>query len=498
MGLSEMAVRDLKILFLASEAFPFAKTGGLADVTGSLPGAMKRLGMNVRLAIPFYRTIREADFQSRPVFNDLHVPLGREILPCRILETETPDEVPVYLVDRPSFYDRPSIYGEGSRDYGDNMERFCYFSHAVLVLAQKLSFLPDIIHCHDWQTGLIPALLKGPFREMGASSVFTIHNVGYKGLFPEWKWDITGLPWVDFFHTEGMEYWGMISLLKSGIVYSDAVTTVSPTYAEEIQRPEYGMGMDGILRHRKASLRGILNGADYRLWNPSTDPHIPSQYGPEEISGKKACKDALLREMNLDGSMAERPLLAVISRLDNQKGFDLLLPILDALFAMSVGLVVLGSGDGHIQWLLKEAEKRHNGRMKTYIGFNEPLAHRILSGADIFLNPSRYEPCGLTQIYALKYGTVPVVRGTGGLEDTVHPFDYGTGEGTGFKFYSYDESAFFGALREAVAVYYNPPLWRRIQKNGMQVEYSWNRSAREYLELYKSLLPAFSTRRFLE
>jgi starch synthase len=493
-----MAVRDLKILFLASEAVPFAKTGGLADVTGSLPGAMKRLGINVRLAIPFYRTIREADFQPRTVFNDLHVPLGREILPCRILETETPDEVPVYLVDRPAFYDRPSIYGEGNRDYGDNMERFCYFSHAALTLAQKLSFRPDIIHCHDWQTGLVPALLKGSFREMGASSVFTIHNVGYKGLFPCWRWDITGLSWEEFFHAEGMEYWGLISLLKSGIVYSDAVTTVSSTYAREIQQPEYGMGMEGILRHRQASLRGIMNGADYRLWNPSTDPHIPSNYDTEDMSGKKACKEALLREMNLYESLAERPLLAIISRLDNQKGFDLLFPILDLLFAMDVSIVVLGSGDGHIQWLLQEAERRHSGRMRTYIGFNEPLSHRILAGADLFLNPSRYEPCGLTQIYALKYGTVPVVRGTGGLEDTVHPFNYGTGEGTGFKFYPYNEAAFLGALREAVAVYYNPPLWRRLQINGMQTDYSWDRSAKEYLELYQSLLPDFSTRLFLK
>jgi len=482
-----MAVSDLKVLFLASEAIPFAKTGGLADVAGSLPVALKRLGVNVRLAIPFYRTVREAGFKIRNVFDDMNVPLGREILPCRILETESPDGIPVYLVDRPAFYDRPSIYGEESEDYPDNMERFCYFSHAALALAQKLSFRPGIIHCHDWHTGLVPALLKGPLRKMGASSVFTIHNIGYKGLFPGERWNITGLPWEDFFHAEGLEYWGRISLLKSGIVYSDAVTTVSPTYAREIQRPEYGMGMDGILRHRQAFLRGILNGADYRLWNPSADSHIPAQYGTEEMRGKKACKEALLREMDLDWSIAERPLLAIISRLDNQKGFDLLLPVLDELFAMGVGLVVLGSGDGHIQWLLQEAERRHSGRMRTYIGFNEPLSHRILAGADLFLNPSRYEPCGLTQIYALKYGTVPVVRGTGGLEDTVCSFDYETGRGTGFKFYSYDCWAFFGALREAVAAYYNPPLWRRLQANGMNTDYSWDRPAEAYLELYQSL-----------
>ncbi len=482
-----MALRDLKVLFLASEAVPFAKTGGLADVAGSLPGALKRLGVNVRLAIPFYRTIREAGFKTRTVLNDLNVPLGREILPCSILETETPDKIPVYLVDRPWFYDRPAIYGEGSQDYGDNMERFCYFSHAALALARRLSLRPDIIHCHDWQTGLVPALLKGPFRQMGASSVFTIHNIGYKGLFPEWRWDITGLPREEFFNAEGVEYWGLINLLKSGIVYSDAITTVSPTYAEEIQRPEYGMGMDGILRHRQLFLRGILNGADYRLWDPSSDPHIPSHYGSEDMSGKNVCKEALLRELNLDGSMAGRPLLAIISRLDNQKGFDLLLPILDALFAMDVGLVVLGSGDGHIQWLLQEAEKRHSGRMRTYIGFHEPLSHRILAGADLFLNPSRSEPCGLTQIYALKYGTVPVVRGTGGLEDTVHPLDYGTGEGTGFKFYPYDGESLFGALREAVAVYYNQPLWKRLQTNGMHTDYSWDLSARTYIEIYQSL-----------
>jgi starch synthase len=487
---------NLNILFLASEAVPFAKTGGLADVAGSLPVALKRLGINVRMAIPFYRTVKEAGFETRPVFDDLRVTMGGKILSCRILETETPDKVPVYLVDRPSFYDRSSIYGEGSLDYGDNLDRFSFFSHAALTTARKLSYRPEIIHCHDWQTGLVPALLKGPFREMGASSVFTIHNIGYKGLFQEREWDATGLLWRDFFHIEGLEYWGLISLLKSGIVYCDALTTVSPTYAREIQQPEYGMGMDGILRSRNAFLHGILNGADYTFWNPSTDPHIPFHYNHEDMGGKKACKEALLKEMNFEADMAGRPLLAIISRLDNQKGFDLLLPIIDSLFAMGVGLVVLGSGDGRIEWQLQEAEKRHSGRIKSYAGFNEPLAHRILAGADLFLNPSRYEPCGLTQIYALRYGTVPVVRGTGGLEDTVHQFDYESGRGTGFKFYSYDNHAFFGALREAVAVYYNSAMWKRIQINGMRADYSWDRPARAYLKLYQSLVAPFSTTRF--
>lgn len=482
-----MSAKDLHVLFLASEATPFAKTGGLADVVGTLPGVLRKLGVQTSLVLPYYQTIREAGLETRLVLKDLLVPLARETLPCRVLKTRTPDNMSVYLVDYPGFYDRPGLYAYQNQDYGDTLERFCYFCHAALLLTERLALRPQILHCHDWQTGLAPALLKGPYRRLNMTPVFTIHNLGYMGLFPWWRWDMTGLPWSEFFHPDGVEYHGLISLLKAGIVYADAITTVSPTYADEIQRTEYGMGMEGVLGYRRGGLRGILNGADYQVWNPSMDPHLAASYGPDDLKGKRACKEALLREMRLEPGMMDRPVAAIISRLDRQKGFDLLLPIVDELLSMNVGLVVLGSGDSHIQWLLQEAERRHLGKMGTYFGFQEPMAHRIIAGADLFLNPALYEPCGLTQLYALRYGTIPVVRRTGGLEDTVQSLDYQTGTGTGFKFGPYEPWALFGAIREAVAAYYNPPLWRTLQANGMQKDYSWERSARAYLDLYESL-----------
>ncbi|MCF8084637.1 MAG: glycogen synthase GlgA [Deltaproteobacteria bacterium] len=480
-----------KVLFISSEASPFAKTGGLADVGGALPTALADLGAQVMQVLPLYGTVREKGFKLTAVPGGLKVRLGRHTLRAGVFETHTDAGNTVYFIDYRDFFDRPYLYGQGSRDYGDNLERFAFFCHAALTLPQKLSFSPTVVHSHDWQTGLVPALLKGPYHKSTpltrAASVFTIHNIGYPGLFAQDRMEATGLSREEFFHTGGLEYYGWISLLKSGIVYADAVTTVSPTYAQEIQRPEYGMGMDGILRHRASHVYGILNGADYHHWDPETDPHIPHRYGPERMAGKPGCKKALIQEMGLDATLREKPLLAVISRLDHQKGLDLLVPILDAMVATGAGLVILGEGDGHMEWQFKEAARRHKGRVAAFIGFNEGLAHRILAGADILLIPSRYEPCGLTQLYALKYGTVPVVRGTGGLEDTVEAFDYITQQGTGFKFYPYDPWALFGAVREGVAAYHHSGTWSRLLSNGMQADFSWERSARQYLGVYQSI-----------
>jgi starch synthase len=483
---------ELRVLFLSPEVVPFAKTGGLADVAGALPGALKRLGVDARLSLPLYRMVREKDFDMRPVLENLKVPIGKEKLAANILETQTEDGVPVYLIEREDMYDRPNLYGTAEGNYYDNLERFTFLAHASLKLIEHISFRPNVIHCHDWQTGLIPALIKGPYADVPFFSdircVFTIHNLGYQGLFSAEKLPLTGLPEGQFFHPEGLEYWGKISLLKAGIVYSDAITTVSPRYGQEIQTPEYGMGMEGILYHRRAYLHGILNGVDYGRWDPAKDSHVAATYSFQKMGGKSRCKKSIMDEMNLDRGLNKRPLLGMISRLDAQKGLDLLVEIIDDILALEVGLVVLGTGDEKIQNAIQEAAERHPGRVGLKIGFDEPLAHRIMAGVDMFLIPSRYEPCGLTQMYALKYGTVPVVRATGGLEDTIAPFDPKTRKGNGFKFEPYEAKAFLETVQQAVQLFNDSEAWKALVANGMKADFSWDRSATAYMDLYRSVI----------
>jgi starch synthase len=488
----QMARDASNVLFLSPEAVPFAKSGGLADVAGSLPIALKRLGLDVRLVLPFYRIIREGNHEVRSLLKRLEVPLGKENLRINVLETRLTPGIPVYLIEREDLYDRPNLYGNPGGDYYDNLERFSFFAHAALRVTRALPFKPHVVHCHDWQTGLVPALLKGPYGHFpilsGVPSVFTIHNLGYQGLFPEEKFPVTGLPKPEFFHAKGIEYWGKISLLKAGINYSEAITTVSPTYAKEIQSPEYGMGMEGILHQRSGRLHGILNGVDYSYWDPARDSRLPARYSPEDLAGKARCKASLINQLSLDASLAERPLLGMISRLDAQKGLDLLVQILDDVLEMDIGLMILGSGDEQIQEAIRRAADRHPGRVGLSIGFNEPLAHEIMAGADIFLIPSRYEPCGLTQMYALKYGTVPVVRATGGLDDTIVPYDDKTKKGNGFKFSTYETAAFLGAIRKALDLYTDSDAWKNLMTRNMREDFSWDRSARSYLELYRSVV----------
>jgi starch synthase len=483
---------NLKVLFLAPEVVPFAKTGGLADVAGALPFALRSLGAEVRLVLPLYRTIREGDFQLEPFMEDIEIPLGNHTLKAAVKESRLDDGISVYLIDREDLYDRPNLYGNASGDYYDNLERFSFYAHAVLRLMRSISFSPDIIHCHDWQTGLIPALLKGPYRYNRLMSdtptVFTIHNLGYQGIFPSEKLPVTGLPKEDFFHIDGIEFWGNISLLKAGIMYSEAVTTVSPSYALEIQTHEFGMGMDGVLKRRKEVLYGILNGIDHDIWNPEKDRHLPAAYSTKEMAGKARCKAALIQETGLDPAISEKPLLGMITRLDIQKGLDLLVNILDDLMSLDLGLVVLGSGDEGISYVIQEAADRYTGRINLTKGFNEPLAHRIMAGADIFLIPSRYEPCGLTQMYALRYGTVPIVRTTGGLKDTIVQFNMKTCRGNGFRFGPYKPASFLRAVRAATKLFKHPETWHRLMSNGMKADFSWDRSARSYIKLYESLV----------
>lgn len=488
----KMKKEKLKVLFVSPEVVPFAKTGGLADVSGALPVALKKLKVDVRIVLPLYRAVREKGTEFSPLVQKLEVPLGKEILKANIVETRMADDIPVYMVDREDLYDRPNLYANAEGDYYDNLERFVFFSHAALLISEAVSFSPHIVHCHDWQTGLVPALLKGPYRDdkllSGASVVFTVHNLGYQGIFSVEKWPLTGLDYENFFHRDGLEFWGKISLLKAGIVYADAITTVSPTYAREVRTQEYGMGMDGIFKYRSRVLHGILNGVDYECWDPAKDKHIESNYSPLDMSGKKECKAALIKEMALDLSLLERPIAGIISRLDFQKGLDLVVEILEDMLDLRVGLVVLGSGDESIQAAIQEAAHRHKGRIGLFFGLDESLAHRIIAGADIFLIPSRYEPCGLTQMYALKYGTVPVVRATGGLSDTVAHFDSETGKGHGFVFDEYEPKALLRAVKEAVKIYDKKRIWHRLVANGMKKDLSWKESAKNYKKLYENIM----------
>ena len=365
--IGETGLPELKILMVSSEAVPFAKTGGLADVAGSLPPALVRRGVETALVLPAYRSILESGHNWRPIITDMEVPLGYATLRANVLETLTAEGIRVYLIDREDLFDRPNLYGNRHGDYYDNLERFSFFCHGALRLANQLSVRPDVIHLHDWQTGLIPALLKGPYADWpnlsGMPTVFTIHNLGYQGNFGGDRLPATGLSYSQFFHSGGLEIWGNFSLLKSGIVYAHAVTTVSPTYAREIQTDEGGMSMAPVLRSRGGDVRGILNGVDYGIWNPKTDPHIEASYNIHDLAGKGRCKIALIRELQLNASLTEAPLLCMISRLDVQKGFDLLLTTIASIMETGAGLVILGSGNEWISHELAEVQKRHQGRM---------------------------------------------------------------------------------------------------------------------------------------
>lgn len=460
-------------------------------MAGSLPGALVRQGAEVLVVVPLYRVTREKDLDLLTAGLPLSVRLGAQVLGVNVYEMEVEDRLKVCFIEREDMFDRPNLYGNSAGDYYDNLERFSLYAHAALKLAEAFSFRPSVIHCHDWQTGLVPPLVKGPLTPSETvgrvPTVFTIHNIGYQGLFPSEKLGVTGLSEADFYHAEGLEYWGNISLLKAGIVYATAVTTVSPRYSREIQTGEYGKGMEGVLRNRKKDLHGILNGVDYGVWDPAIDRLIPCNYSPRHMSGKGRCKTSLMEEMGIAPSFRDKPLLAMISRLDTQKGLDLVLEILDTLLEMEVALVVLGAGEEAIQEGLRQAAKRHPGKVGLEIGFNEGLAHRIMAGADLFLIPSRYEPCGLTQMYALKYGTVPVVRATGGLDDTIVAFDPQTGEGNGFKFSEYAAGPFLREIEASLALYEDKGIWDGLMANGMRADFSWNRSARLYLDLFESL-----------
>ena len=478
-----MPKKPLKILIAAAEAAPFAKTGGLADVVGSLPKALAGMGHDVRIVMPKYKQIREGDYLiDYPVEMDHHLESG--ILKQTSLNAGT-IKIPVYLIDNHQYFYRDGIYC-----FPDEAERFNFFCKAILGMLPMIGWQPHLIHCNDWQTGLVPMILQTKYAEdsyyQTIGTLLTIHNLQYQGIFSRQTLPLLGLG-DEYFTTERMEFYGQINFLKAGIVYADLVNTVSIKYALEIQTPEYGEGLDGLLRKRAQDLYGIINGIDYEEYNPATDTHIYRNYSLDSIERKKENKVRLQQEMGLPVSKA--PLLGMVSRLVDQKGLDLISAVFTQMMDLGVQLVLLGSGEDHYQKLFAELKMKYPSQVAIYLGFNADLAQKIYAGVDMFLMPSRFEPCGLSQLISLRYGTIPIVRAVGGLADTIEDFDEISGKGNGFSFKAYEAGALMDTIRRAVALYQEQPnQWQQLMVNAMKCDFSWNKSAHDYVMLYEKAI----------
>ena len=497
---------QLRILFVTAEVSPFARTGGLGDVCGTLPQALAALGHDVRIVMPLYKTIHDHQVPMTEVPGDLDMPLvfgtrttrvwqGQLNVPASTNGTQSwGPRVPVYFIEHDEYYARAGLYGGEAGDYADNAFRFLFLSHAAVALPGLVTWFPHVFHCHDWHTALVPAYLRFlpelDSRLATAGTVFTIHNLAYQGRFPSWVFDITGLP-HSLFQTSGLEFYGGVNFMKAGLCYADQVTAVSPTYAQEICTAEGGFGLDGVLCERRYALTGILNGTDTNSWNPSTDVHLATRYSPNDVSGKAACKAELLRLFHFPDEPTV-PVLAFISRLVDQKGVDLLVGAIGRMLALRVRIVVLGSGDAAYERILTEWAQRSPEQIGVRLGFDDALAHQMQAGSDMLLMPSRYEPCGLTQLYGLRYGTIPIVRAVGGLKDTVIPIDPEAGSGTGFVFAEPNAEALVETVRGAVHVFADTKRWQTLVQRAMQQDFSWDRSAAQYVNLYRSA----SARRF--
>jgi len=472
----------LKILLVASEVAPFAKTGGLADVAGSLPKALLLQGNDVRVVLPRYRNVPIAS-----TIGDFPVEIGGRKTACIVrtsqIEAKSKDGVaylPVYLLDNYHYFDRDNIYM-----YPDEAERFAFFDLSVIRLCEFLGFFPDVVHCNDWQTGFIPLLLKMRAKQSpvfkDTATAFTIHNLRYQGRFPKEVLSLLGVG-KEHFTPDGVEYYGDVNFLKAGLIHADVLNTVSETYAKEIATPEFGEGLEGVLRKRSADLYGIVNGINYHEFNPKTDPRIFATYDSENLLGKKENKHALQREVGLP--VRETPLVGIVSRLVDQKGFDILRDAMPGLLEKNLQFVILGTGDKGYEDYFASLARTQSDKVSATIGFNGVLAQKIYAGSDLFLMPSRFEPCGLGQLIAMRYGSIPVVRRTGGLVDTVCDYDEKTATGTGFVFDRYSGDALSGALKRALSVYADPVSWSRLVKEAMGRDFSWNKSAALYTELY--------------
>jgi starch synthase len=478
----------LDILFITSEMRPFARTGGLSDVSSALPSALARLGHNVTVVVPRYRgagTDRASGWAAT-------VPFGLHAYPVHFVEQPVDTRVMAVLVDAPPLYDRDGLYGDTRGEFGDNAFRFAVLCRGALEYARLRGTRPSVIHAHDWQGAFAPVYARTVLHDDpvvgGVKTVLTIHNLAFQGGF-----DPKELTWIglgrDLYTPQVLEFWGRASSLKAGIVLSDVVTTVSPTYAREILKPEYGFGFDGILRTRAKDLVGILNGIDTDVWNPKTDPHLPVRFTSATLTKKKTVKRALLETAGLpvDAASLARPLIGIVTRLTQQKGCDLYAGAADRLTQIDASWVVLGNGDGWCEEVWKRLAAARPDRVAARIGFDDSLAHLIEGGADMFLMPSWYEPCGLSQMYSQRYGTLPIVRATGGLDDTVVDVDDSPERGTGFKFVDYTPDALLGAIGRAAGAFANPKAWKGFQQNAMRQDFSWDVSAREYVKVYTGL-----------
>jgi starch synthase len=487
--------RELSILMIAAEAHPLAKVGGLADVMGSLPQALADRGHDVRMALPFYGPIRDkikppGRVKGAELFD---VALGDETYPATVWSTKLPgSKVRVYLIENDAFFDRDGIYVDpaSGEPYPDDAERFVFFSRAALRLTRLIGWEPDVLHCHDHQTGFIPAWVKYKPAANGLSdslrTLFTIHNLAYQGSHPREVGYKAGFGEEMLQPGSGLELNGKINAMKSGVTYADTITTVSPTYAKEIQTPQFGYGLEGVLRSRSEDLVGILNGADYDVWDPERDKIIPCKYNQRKLHGKHKCRWYLIGKLGLKITTGT-PVVGMISRLVAQKGFDILTKAFDRIMELDVGLVILGLGEKRYHDALTGLAARFKDRVSVNLAFDEVLAHEIEAGSDMFLMPSKYEPCGLNQMYSMRYGTIPVVRGTGGLADTVTDPEQ-SGESTGFVFNDYSAEALVGAIKRAREAYADKDRWLAMVRRAMSQDFSWDRSARTYEEVYLDTL----------
>jgi starch synthase len=476
----------MKILFVSSEGLPYSKTGGLADVVESLPKALQDAGHEVAILLPRYR----GNKTTSTLVSSVTVALGDTLRFPAIAEGQPAAGVRYCFVDDPEFFDRAQLYGDKAGDYPDNAERFAEFCRVAIEFAKRV-WLPDVIHCHDWQSALVPVLLRTQHASdpvvRSLPVVVTIHNLAFQGLFPKAALRKIGLP-ESLFAVDALEFYGKVNFLKGGLIFADYLTTVSRRYAKEIQTPEYGAGLEGVIRNRADRLIGILNGVDYAVWSPEADTFIAQNYSAHNLDGKKACKKDLLASFRLPEENLGRPLIGIVSRFADQKGFDLIAEIAGDLMKENVALVALGTGQAEYEKLFQDLAEKYPGRMSVKIGYDNSLAHKIEAGADMFLMPSRFEPCGLNQIYSLRYGTVPIVRATGGLDDTIQNFVPKTQQGTGFKFDEYDSKALLGCVRAALKAYRDPKTWQAVQANGMAKDFSWKASAAAYVTLYEAAL----------
>ena len=480
----------LKILMVAAECVPFAKSGGLGDVVGVLPGFLKKPGNEVAIVLPLYSLIDRKKFNIRPAVEKLEVIMGVEIITCSVQTTTLPEGVPVYFIDYPPFFGRPNMYHDDHfNDYADNPKRFTFLSKAALQLCHAIDFKPDIVHANDWHTAIVPAFLKRHYKDdplfSETASVLTIHNIAYQGRYHRDFYWYTGLPASDY-TSDKFECHYALNLLKGGIHFADMINTVSKGYAEETRGSPGGHGLDSYLRNRGDDYVGILNGVDYSQWNPEIDTLIPANYSKDDLKGKSVCKEILQKQMGLlqDDDV---PVIGIVSRLVEQKGFHILSECIDGILNnMNVQFAILGAGDNHLENFYRTLPDRHPGEAGIYIGYSNELAHLIEAGSDLFLMPSIYEPCGLNQIYSLKYGTLPVVRATGGLNDTIENYDQETGEGTGFKFREPSGKAIYHTVKWAIDTYHKrKPHFSQLIRRAMEQYFPWEDSADEYLQMYE-------------